>query len=63
MVEVTGSNIGDGPMLPELMNQISSDQDIVSVTAYGAYDTRKCQEAIAARDAHAVVPPRKNAKP
>ena len=29
----------------------------------GAYDTRKCHEAIAARGAHAVVPPRKNAKP
>ena len=62
-VEVTGSNIGDGPMLPELLNQIPSDQDIGSVTADGAYDTRKCQEAIAARDAHAVVPPRKNTKP
>ena len=62
-VEVIGSNIGDAPMLPELLNQITSDQDIGSVTADGAYDTRKCHEAIAARDAHAVVPPRKNAKP
>ena len=62
-VEVTGSNIGDAPMLPKLLNQIPSDQDIGSVTADGAYDTRKCHEAIAARDAHAVVPPRKNAKP
>ena len=34
-----------------------------SVTADGAYDTRKCHEAIAARGAHAVIPPRKNAKP
>ena len=62
-VQVTASNIGDAPMLPELLNQIPSDQDIGSVTADGAYDTRKCHEAIAARDAHAVVPPRKNAKP
>ena len=61
-VEVTGSNIGDPPMLPELLNQIPSDQDICSVTADGAYDTRKCHEAIAARDTHAVVPLRKNAK-
>jgi hypothetical protein len=29
----------------------------------GAYDARKCHEAIAARDAHAVIPPRENAKP
>lgn len=50
-------------MLPELLNQIPSDQDIGSVTADGAYDTRKCHEAIAVRDAHAVIPPRKNAKP
>ena len=50
-------------MLPKLLNQIPFDQDIGSVTADGAYDTRKCHEAIAARDAHAVVPPRKNAKP
>jgi hypothetical protein len=62
-VEVIGSNIGDATMLPELLNQIPSDQDIGSVTADGAYDTRKCHEAIAARNAHAVVPPRKNAKP
>jgi len=62
-VEVTDSNIGDAPMLPELLNQIPSKQDIGSVTADGAYDTCKCREAIAARDAHAVVPPRKNAKP
>ena len=50
-------------MLPELLNQIPSNQHIGSVIADGAYDTRKCHEAIAARDAHAVVPPRKNAKP
>jgi len=61
-VEVTGSTIGDAPMLPELLNQIPPDQDIGSVTADGAYDTRKCHEAIAARDAYAVIPPRKNAK-
>ena len=50
-------------MLPELLNQIPPDQDIGSVTAGGADDTRECHEAIAARDAHAVIPPRKNAKP
>jgi len=61
-VEVTTSNVGDAPMLPELLNQIQPDHVIGSVTADGAYDTRKCHEAIAARDAHAVIPPRKNAK-
>lgn len=62
-VEVTISNVGDAPMLPELLNQIAPDQTIGSVTADGAYDTRKCHDAIAARNAHAVIPPRKNAKP
>ena len=62
-VEITGSNIGDAPMLPELLDQIPPDQDVGSVTADGAYDTRKCHDAIAARGAHAVIPPRKNAKP
>ena len=33
------------------------------MTADGAYDTRKCHDAIADRGAHAVIPPRKNAKP
>jgi len=62
-VEITSSSVGDAPVLPDLLNQIQPNQDICSVTADGAYDTRKCHEAIAARDAYAVIPPRKNAKP
>ncbi len=50
-------------MLPELLDQIPLDQDVGSVTADGAYDTRKCHDAIAARGANAVIPPRKNARP
>ncbi|EEX15981.1 ISSpo9, transposase [Citreicella sp. SE45] len=46
--EVTGSNVGDAPVLPDLLDQIPSDEEIGSVTADGAYDTRKCHEAIAA---------------
>lgn len=44
-VEVTTCNIGDAPMLPELLNQIPPNQDIGSVIADGAYDTRKCHDA------------------
>ena len=62
-VEITSSNVGDAPVLPDLLNQIPSDQDIGSVTADGAYNTHKCHETIAAISAHAVIPPRKNAKP
>lgn len=57
-VEITDSRTGDAPMLPELLNQIPDDQEIGSVTADGAYDTRKCHDAIADRGADAVIPPR-----
>jgi hypothetical protein len=49
-------------MLPEFLSQIPPDQEIASVTAGGAQDTRKFHDAIAERVAHAVIPPRKNAK-
>jgi hypothetical protein len=62
-IEVIGSNVGDAPMLPELLGQIPDDLEIASVTADGAFDTRRCHDAIADRGAHAVIPPRKNAKP
>ena len=62
-VEFTSSGIGDALMLPELLDQISPEHEISSVTADGAYDTRKCHGAIADRGAAAVIPPRKNAKP
>ena len=61
--EFTASDVGDAPMLPELLKQIRPDQKIGSVTADGAYDTRKCHDAVAARGAAAIIPPRKNAKP
>ena len=61
-IEVTSSSIGDAPVLPDLLGQIAPDQEIASVTADGAYDTRKCHDAIADRKAHAIIPPRKNAK-
>lgn len=49
-------------MLPDLLNQIPPDEAIGSITAEVDYYTRKCQDAIAARNAVAVMPPRKNAK-
>ncbi|WP_368074451.1 transposase [Antarctobacter heliothermus] len=63
-IEITGSNVGDAPMLPELLDQIPADVEICSVTADGAYDTRRCHDAVADRGADAVViPPRKNGRP
>lgn len=62
-VEVTSSNVGDAPMLPNLLAKISANEDIATVTADGAYDTRACHDAIAARGAAAIIPPRRNARP
>lgn len=62
-VEVTSSNVGDAPMLPELLAQIPANEEIATVTADGAYDTRACHDAIVARGAAAVIPPRRNGRP
>ena len=61
-VEITASHIGDAPVLPDLLGQIPSDEQIGRVTADGAYDTRKCHDAIAERGAHAVIPPRSHGR-
>lgn len=39
------------------------NKQIATVTADGAYDTRRCHNVNAARGAAAIVPPRKNAQP
>lgn len=66
-IEITDSHVGDGEgkrhrserspnVLPDLIGQIPANEEIGSVTADGAYDTRGCHEAIANRGAHAVIP-------
>jgi hypothetical protein len=60
---MTGNEIGDAPVLPVLLGHIPDEEDIASVTADGAYDTRRSHETIASRSAQAVIPPRKNARP
>lgn len=62
-IEVTSSNIGDAPMLPERLGQIDPHHEVAAVTADGAHDTRRCHDAIAARAADAVIPPRRYAQP
>jgi hypothetical protein len=53
-VEITGSGVGDAPMLPGLLDQIPADEPIASVTADGAYDGRACRNAMASRSADAL---------
>ncbi|WP_119157402.1 IS5 family transposase [Caldimonas tepidiphila] len=59
-IEVTDSSVGDAPMLPALLQQVRGA--ITSISGDGAYDTRGCHEAIAQRQAAAVIPTRSNAR-
>ena len=62
-VEFTSSSDGDSPVLPELLGQIPEGEDIGTVTADGAYDTRRCHTAIIDRQATPIIPIRKNGRP
>ena len=53
----------DSPVLPDLLDQIPDDEDIGTVTADGAYDTRRCHSAIIAHGGTAIIPIRKNGRP
>ena len=55
--------MSDSQVLGGLLDQIPQEEQIDSVYADGAYDTKQCRQVIADRQAHAVIPPRKNAKP
>ncbi len=62
-VEFTSSSDGDSPVLPQLLDQIPEGEEIGTVTADGAYDTRRCHTAIVDRQAKAIIPIRKNGLP
>jgi hypothetical protein len=62
-VEFTPSSDGDSPVLPELLDQIPEGEEIGTVTADGAYDTRRCHTAILDRQATPIIPIRKNGRP
>ena len=49
-------------MFPDLLGQIPEDEPIGTVTADGAYDTRRCHTAILARQATPIIPIRKNGR-
>ena len=62
-IQLTTNNVSDSQVLGDLLDQIPQDEQINSVYTDGAYDTKQCRQVIADRQAHAVIPPRKNAKP
>jgi len=59
-IEITDNSVGDAQMLPELLAQIPADEPISSVRGDGAYDTKRCHQAIAKHDAKPIIPTRKN---
>ena len=61
-VEFTPSRDGDSPVLPDLLGQIPEDELIGTVTADGAYDTRRCHKAIIDRQATPIIPIRRNGR-
>jgi hypothetical protein len=61
-VEFTPGSDGDSPVMPELLDQIPEGEEIGTVTADGAYDTRRCHTAIIDRQATAIIPIRKNGR-
>ncbi|ETW10982.1 transposase IS4 family protein [Roseivivax marinus] len=61
-VEFTPSRDGDSPVPTVLLDQVPQDKPIGTVTADGAYDTRRCHTAILERDAVPIIPIRKNGR-
>ncbi len=62
-VQLTTNNLSDSQVLSDLLDQVPLDEPIHSVYTDGAYDTKKYRQVITDRQAHAVIPPRKNARP
>ena len=54
------AGVSDDEVLPDLLAQVQGE--IRQVSAAGAYDKRACDDALAARGATAVMPPRRDAK-
>ncbi len=61
-VEFSPSREGDSPVLPDLLGQITEDEGIGTVTADGAYDTRRCHSAVIARGGTEIIPIRRNGR-
>ena len=57
VIQLTSNNVSDP------LDQIPQEEQIDSVYTDGADDTKYCRQLISEHQAHAVIPPRKNAKP
>ncbi len=54
---MTHQDVADGEVLPELLEQIPSDESIDTIGGDGAYDTQACYASITARGAIPSIPP------
>ncbi len=61
-VDFTPSRDGGSPVLPDLLGQIPQNEQVGTVTADGADETRRCHRAIIERDAVPILPIRKNGR-
>jgi len=58
---MTHQDVADGDVLAELLGQIPDDEPLDVIGGDGAYDTKPCHAAIAARGATPSIPPREGA--
>ncbi|XDJ35182.1 MAG: IS5 family transposase [Burkholderia sp.] len=58
---MTNQNVADGDALAKLLDQIPREEQIDVIGGDGAYDTKPCHAAIAARSAIPAIPPREGA--
>ncbi|XDJ35223.1 MAG: IS5 family transposase [Burkholderia sp.] len=58
---MTNQNVADGDALAKLLDQIPREKQIDVIGGDGAYDTKPCHAAIAARSAIPSIPPREGA--
>ncbi|THJ29931.1 IS5 family transposase, partial [Lampropedia aestuarii] len=61
-IVVTTNDVGDSPVVPELLKQIPVDEPITSLTGDGAYDTKTVYEACHERQIMPIIAPRKRAQ-
>jgi heme-degrading monooxygenase HmoA len=61
--EVTDCSVSDGDMLEPLLASLPEETVVQQVSADGAYDQRKCYDALRSRSVHRVaIPPKRNAR-
>jgi len=61
VAQLTTVTLGDGEMLPDLLDQLDPNQSLGDVCGDGAYDTQDCYGSVHGRGGTLLSPPRKGA--